>query len=141
MEKQYSISKLLNVFFTRELSARLGPSAPLIVTTVDPGFTVSELRRDVMGGQGAFLLVLESVFAYNAEAASRRPLYAALGLHNTPDALRGRFVNNSLTIEESSDFVESAEGMQIQKEIWRETMSILGKLDPRVLATADRFLS
>ncbi|CAL1707380.1 unnamed protein product [Somion occarium] len=43
-EKRYSDSKLLNVLFTRAIAHHIGPKAPVIVDTVNPGFCVSDLR-------------------------------------------------------------------------------------------------
>ncbi|KAJ6448326.1 hypothetical protein C8R45DRAFT_161953 [Mycena sanguinolenta] len=59
MREQYSVTKLINLFFARALSAHLGPSAPVIVNAVAPGFCVSELRRDLSGTFKYFVKLME----------------------------------------------------------------------------------
>ncbi|KAJ7785291.1 hypothetical protein DFH07DRAFT_976015 [Mycena maculata] len=140
MDTHYSMTKLLNIFFVRELNARLGPAAPLIVNLANPGFSVSELRREIKGTQGALLAVLEKLFAYTTEEGARRVLWPALALPNNPDALRGQYTGHGGPVE-PSDFVIGEEGKQVQKGVWEETMAILERLDSRILTTVDRFLS
>ncbi|KAJ7671218.1 hypothetical protein B0H17DRAFT_1141554 [Mycena rosella] len=110
MQSHYFLTKLLNVLFVRALDARLAPAAPLIVTSINPGLCFSELNRSMSGVQ-AFL--------------------AAVGLPESPDKLRGQYINQSRT-EEPSDFVISAEGQKAQDRIWDE---LVETLDPPVLTT------
>jgi len=45
MDGRYQVSKLIDLFLVRALTARLPPASPLIATAVNPGFCDSELRR------------------------------------------------------------------------------------------------
>ncbi|KAJ7465913.1 hypothetical protein FB451DRAFT_1041224 [Mycena latifolia] len=140
MRAQYSVTKLLNVFFARALNAHLGPSAPIIVNAVTPGFTVSELRRDISGIIAVLLKLLEWMAAFTTEEGSRRLVWAAVGLPDAADTLRGEYIN-CCVVEEASDFVVGAEGQKVQQALWDETIAILGKLDPRIDTTVLRYLS
>ncbi|KAF7354360.1 Short chain dehydrogenase sol3 [Mycena venus] len=89
IQEQYAVTKLLNVFFARALNAHLGPSAPIIVDAVNPGYCVSELRRNVSGFTNIMLKLLDATVALTAEEGSRRLVWAALGMPSKEDALRG----------------------------------------------------
>ncbi|KAJ7756225.1 hypothetical protein B0H16DRAFT_1315267 [Mycena metata] len=140
MRSSYNITKLLNLLFVRELNARLGPTAPLIVDAVNPGMCVSELRRDLPAFLAFIFRTLERIMAFTAEQGSRQLVFGALGEPTNPDALRGAYINQS-RIEEPSDFVIGAEGHKAQGQIWDELVEILKKVDPRVSATVDQYLS
>ncbi|KAJ7462128.1 hypothetical protein FB451DRAFT_479597 [Mycena latifolia] len=137
MEQLYSVTKLINLFFARALTAHLGPSAPLIVNAVAPGFTVSELRRDIAN---LFLRVIEKLLALTTEEGSRRLVFAAVGMPNSPQSLKGQYIDIA-GAEEPSDFVIGKEGQEVQESIWKETLAILGELDPRVTRIAERYFS
>ncbi|KAJ6537643.1 hypothetical protein B0H19DRAFT_961692 [Mycena capillaripes] len=138
MREQYSITKLLNVFFVRALNVHLGRSAPVIVNSVAPGFCVSELRRDLAGGFKYMVKVMEWMLALTTEEGSRRLVWASVGLPIAEDTLRGQYIN-CCQVEEPSDFV--MEGSKVEQGIWNETITILGGLDPKIGAIAERYLS
>ncbi|KAJ7872976.1 hypothetical protein B0H13DRAFT_2236246 [Mycena leptocephala] len=140
MRTQYSVTKLINLFFVRALAARLGPSAPVIVDAVAPGFCVSELRRDLAGGFKYMVKLMEWILALTTEEGSRRLVWAAIGLPNAEDTLRGQYIN-CCTVEEPSDFVIGAEGHKVQEDLWVETIDVLRKLDPQIDAVTERYLS
>ncbi|KAF8134745.1 short-chain dehydrogenase [Mycena galopus ATCC 62051] len=140
MQQQYSVTKLINLFFARALNAHLGASAPVIVNAVAPGFCVSELRRDLAGAFKYTVKVMEWLFALPTEHGSRRLVFAAVGLPQTEDTLRGQYINNC-EVWEPSDFVIRAEGRKTEQDLWAETLDILGKLDHRIGAVVERYLS
>ncbi|KAJ7664768.1 hypothetical protein B0H17DRAFT_1091568 [Mycena rosella] len=140
MRSRYLLTKLLNVFFVRALNARLAPAAPLIVTAINPGFCYSELNRPLSGVQALIMRLMHRIFAFTAEEGARQLVFGAVGLPESLDKLRGQYINQSRT-EEPSDFVISAEGQKAQDRIWDELVETLGKVDPRVLTTVDKYLS
>lgn len=107
---------VLNVFFVRALSDRLG-SAALIVNAVNPGFCISELRRSIKGPGAVISWIAERIFAFTTEEGSRRLVWGALGQPENPDALRGQYINQC-RVDEASDFVISPEGRKAQDDIW-----------------------
>ncbi|KAJ7673613.1 short-chain dehydrogenase [Mycena rosella] len=117
MQTRYELTKLLNVFFARALNAHLGPSTPLVVNAVCPGYCYSELRRDYSG--------LRAV-----EQGSRQLVWGAVAQGAQPEDLRG-----------TSDFVISPEGAKLQERVWEEMVQILGEVDPRVTTTVKKYLS
>ncbi|KAJ7838051.1 hypothetical protein B0H13DRAFT_2677621 [Mycena leptocephala] len=142
MGDRYPLTKLLNVFFVRALNARLPPSTPLIVNAVDPGYCYSELRCGLTGFMAVFDYLMERALAFTTEVGSRRLVWAALAYPNQPDTdkLRGEF-SADCDVQEVSDYVLSAQGAKAQERIWDELVDILGKVDPRVTANVDKYLS
>jgi len=47
MQLRYPTSKLLNLFFARELASRLPEDSPLVINTINPGLCFSGLRRNL----------------------------------------------------------------------------------------------
>jgi len=141
MGSRYLLTKLLNVFFVRALNARIPSSTPLIVDAVDPGYCYSELRREFKGMRAFLDYLMELALAFPTEVGSRRLVHAALGEPDQPDKLRGEFVSAGCTVQEVSDFVLSPQGAKVQERLWDELVDILGKVDPRVTATVDKYLS
>jgi hypothetical protein len=87
------------------------------VDAVAPGFCVSELRRDLAGGFKYMVKLMEWILALTTEEGSRRLVWAAIGLPNAEDTLRGQYIN-CCTVEEPSDFVIGAEGHKVQEDLW-----------------------
>ncbi|KII92883.1 hypothetical protein PLICRDRAFT_134861 [Plicaturopsis crispa FD-325 SS-3] len=136
MADRYSVSKLLEVFFTRALNDHLGTS-PVVVDVVCPGFCYSELRREPEYSS-LFNRIFEWLFAQTAEEGSRNLVYAAIGGKDAD--LRGEFVANS-KLQEISDFALSAEGSEVQGRLWDELIEILSKASPKISGIVDEHLT
>lgn len=107
---------VLDIFFHRAFNERLGPTSPVIVNGVNPGFCYSELRREVSGLTRVFMLLMEKAIARTAEEGSRQLLYAALGgAEQEDDKFRGAYVS-AVRISEPSDFVLASH--EIQDRLW-----------------------
>lgn len=76
-EERYSVSKVLDVFLTRELAELVLREAPgkVVVNTVNPGLCHSELGRDNELGWGFW--AMKAVFARTTEKGSRTLVDAA----------------------------------------------------------------
>ncbi|KZP17994.1 short-chain dehydrogenase [Athelia psychrophila] len=140
MQQRYSVTKLLNIFFTRALNARILSSAPLIVDTPNPGFCDSELRRELPFPLSTINRVAERMLAFTTEEGSRQLVYAAVGGNEEPSKMRGAYINLG-NVQEVSDFVLSAEGGAAQERIWTETIDCLAEVTPLVRKIVDRYLS
>ncbi|KAF7345417.1 WW domain-containing oxidoreductase [Mycena venus] len=140
MQGRYPLTKLFNIFFVRALNTRLPPSTSLVVNAVDPGYCYSELRREFSGMMAVFDWLMEKALAFSAEVGSRRLVWAALSHQDQPEKLRGEYSSN-FNIMEVSDFALSPEGVRMQDRSWVELVEILGKVDPRVTAIVDEYLS
>ncbi|KAJ7590397.1 hypothetical protein C8J56DRAFT_1140345 [Mycena floridula] len=136
MAKRYMVSKLLNVLFVRALSQRVPKS--IVVTAPNPGFTVSELGRNITGFKAFLGRIMQKLMAHTTEEGSRQLVWAALaGGGQVPvDTLRGAFIHLSQVLE-SSDFVISDVGKDVQERVWNETVEILTKFDPKVAGILD----
>jgi hypothetical protein len=104
---------VISMFFVRALNARLDPSTPLIVNTVNPGFCVSELRRDLPAPISWIMAIMEAIMAFSTEEGSRQLVFGAVG----PGALRGEYINQS-QVEEASDFVIGPVGQKVEGQLW-----------------------
>ena len=107
---------MLNVFFARGLSERLGDK-PLIVNTVNPGFCYSALRRNVTGLRAWPMWLMELVLARTSEQGSRQLIWACIGGKDNIDQLRGAYIS-STQVREPSDFVVNEEGKRAQTKLW-----------------------
>ncbi|KAK7026616.1 WW domain-containing oxidoreductase [Favolaschia claudopus] len=140
MQDRYELTKLFNVFFVRALNAHIPPSTPIIVSAVDPGFCYSELRRESSGIRVIRDWLMESALAFSSEVGSRRIVWTALAHQEDPDRLRGEYTS-SFKVKEVSDLVLSPVGVEVERRSWDELVGILGKVDPRVTETVERYLS
>ncbi|KZT26711.1 short-chain dehydrogenase [Neolentinus lepideus HHB14362 ss-1] len=146
MDGRYGVSKLLNVFFVRAITARLPSTSPLIATVVNPGYCVSELQRHTPPGYKPPSVehegkILEQV-PWTAEEGARQLVWAALGPPNPADVdkVRGAYVSDN-EITEPSDFVISKEGKECEDRIWDETIDILNEATPKVKQIVKQYLS
>ncbi|KAJ7132355.1 hypothetical protein C8R44DRAFT_698819 [Mycena epipterygia] len=140
MENRYPVTKLLNVLFVRALNARLPPSTLLTVDTVNPGYCYSELRRGFSGVMAVVDRIMELILAFSTEVGSRQLVWAALAHQDDPEKLHGQYIS-AYDVREVSDFVLSAQGAKAEDHIWDEMVEILGKIDPRVTANVEKYLS
>ncbi|KAK7031655.1 WW domain-containing oxidoreductase [Favolaschia claudopus] len=140
MEDRYLVTKLFNVFFVRALNDRLPSTTPVITSAVDPGYCYSELRREFSGFMAVFDWFMEKALAFTSEVGSRRLIWTSLSHPENPDKLRGQYTA-SFQILEPSDFVISPEGKKVQDRSWNELVEILGKVDPRVTETVNKYLT
>lgn len=106
---------VLNVFMARALTDRTGPSSPVIINSINPGYTYSELRRNVTGLRALFFRLMEAVLAWSGEVGARVVLWAALA--GKPDEMRGQYVS-TWEVREASDFVLSKKGREVQDKVW-----------------------
>ncbi|CAL1707381.1 unnamed protein product [Somion occarium] len=130
--KSYSDTKLLNVLFTRTLANHLSPTAHVLVDTVNPGFCLSDLRRNIedRGQWDDFM-----AHARTSEEGSRQLIWAALGPQGAgekePKELHGGYISdNQLTLP--SPWVRSEPGRRVQEEVWMETLKAVSNAAPKV---------
>ncbi|KAJ7181129.1 hypothetical protein C8R46DRAFT_1071525 [Mycena filopes] len=140
MAARYPLTKLLNVFFVRALNSNLMPSTPVIVNAVNPGFCRTGLTREVSGVRALMVTLMGLVLGRTAEEGSRQLVWAAVGNQEQPDKLRGEYINGC-KVQESSDYVLSADGVKAQNRLWDETIHILSKVDGKVTKIVEEYLS
>lgn len=114
------------VMFVRALAQY--SSSKVIVNGPNPGFCVSELRRDLKGVISLINVAVEKMVAFTTEQGSRQLVWAAIGGSKeispsepegvyTSDQLHGQYIAAS-KVQEVADYVLSDEGIAIQNRIW-----------------------
>ncbi|CAD6594597.1 MAG: hypothetical protein ASARMPRED_001052 [Alectoria sarmentosa] len=113
----YNTSKLLVMFLVRELAA-LPIATNVIVNAVNPGMTVSGLKKDLPW----IVRVISDALAWSAEKGSRNYIYAAFT--DTPPAA---FINCCKERAPAGQ-VTSSDGQRIQKKFWIEIQELYQRL-------------
>ncbi|KAL9010690.1 MAG: hypothetical protein Q9173_004398 [Seirophora scorigena] len=136
MQNRYPVSKLLEVFYCRELASRINVAGAghhnnkkpnVTLNYVSPGLCHSELVRE-----GSWSMsVLKFFLARTAEAGSRNFLWATQ--RAGPDS-HGKYIA-SCRFETVSPFVTSPEGVRTQKRVWEELSDKLESIHPGIMAT------
>ncbi|TFY63392.1 hypothetical protein EVG20_g6340 [Dentipellis fragilis] len=140
MGRRYFFSKMLNVMFVRELTARLPSDTPLIVDCVNPGFCSTELARNAPRIVRAIAYLVGLAVARTPEQGSRQLVWAALGGSEKEDELKGAYVSDHGD-EEPSDFLLSEQGAKDQRRILDEIIETLSGVSPNVKPIVDKHLS
>ncbi|EGX44924.1 hypothetical protein AOL_s00173g25 [Orbilia oligospora ATCC 24927] len=125
---KYMISKLLEIYFVRELSKWVDRNykGEVVITGVNPGLCHSELIRET----GLVKLVGDTfkwIFARTAEEGSRNYLWAATAGREA----HGQYVS-SCEVQRAADTVTSEEGQKLGAKVYQEIGQVLGELDGRV---------
>ncbi|KAG1812102.1 uncharacterized protein BJ212DRAFT_1371395 [Suillus subaureus] len=125
------VSFLLEVMFIRELSSRLPTPTLVAVSAVNPGFCHSRLTRE--DESNPILNFAKSIYkglvARTTEMGSRTLVHAAI---EPGERDRHGYYLSSCEVTEESDYALSAEGREVSKRLWHETLKVLGDIDPRV---------
>ncbi|ETS81669.1 hypothetical protein PFICI_06671 [Pestalotiopsis fici W106-1] len=121
--ERYSTSKLLNVLWMRQLSARSAAlGLHVTINTVNPGFCASSLHRSDASASMAV-----NLFAWTAMQGGHCLVDAATRHENQ----HGVYISEQ-TVKSPSAFVLSSAGAEAQIKIWRETMELLRNEAPLV---------
>jgi len=136
---RYQDSKLLNVFFARELSERLCDK-PLIVNTVNPGLCHSELGRHATGLTAWMGWLFKNLLARSTEQGSRQFIWACIGGKDNVEELRGAYIS-SMKVQEPSDSVVSEEGKRAQTKLWDALIDELVKKDPPLREIVEKYIT
>ncbi|PIB00868.1 Retinol dehydrogenase 13 [Cercospora beticola] len=125
MGERYFVSKLLQVFTTREMAARVGDSYPVVINCLNPGFCHSELAREA----GWYLYIMAVLLARSTEVGSRTIVAAAAA---GPES-HGKYMSESM-ITEPGEMVRSREGTILQRKFWAELCARLESIKPGITA-------
>ncbi|KAK6500122.1 hypothetical protein TWF481_010478 [Arthrobotrys musiformis] len=127
---KYMTSKLLEIYFVRELSKWVDRNyrGEVVITCVNPGLCHSELIREtglVRWAGETFKWFL----ARTAEEGSRNYLWAATAGREA----HGQYVG-SCEVQRTADTVTSEEGQKLGKKVYEEIGQVLGELDASLKA-------
>ncbi|KAG2756283.1 NAD(P)-binding protein [Suillus brevipes Sb2] len=131
MSNRYPLSKLLEVMFIRELSSRLPTPTLVAVSAVNPGYCHSRLSREIESNPflKVFVSIHKGLLARPTEMGSRTLVHAAI---EPGERERHGHYLSSCQVTEESDYTLCAEGREVSKRLWHETLKTLGDIDPRV---------
>jgi retinol dehydrogenase 12 len=127
MADRYNVSKLLEVFFTRELASR-SPTEKggVIINFLNPGLCHSELGRNA--GWGMWLM--KAMFARTTEQGSRTLVHAS----QAGEESHGQYMSNCDVADVAPMVQKDGKegGGKLQKRVWDEITTTLEKIQPGV---------
>ncbi|KAI4128640.1 MAG: hypothetical protein LQ347_004096 [Umbilicaria vellea] len=126
MQDRYNVSKLLEVFYTRELAARTKANnkADVIINFLNPGLCHSELAREA----GWALYIMKLLLARSTECGSRTLVQAVEAGHES----HGQYMSNCRP-SATAPLVTSPEGVKAQKQVWEELSARLETIQPGIM--------
>lgn len=135
MFHRYANTKLISLFFAREVAARMlerkGRGKPeVVLNVVEPGSCKTQLLREKEAwpwAYKAFVTVGFGLVGRTAEMGARTYIWAAAAGWKS----HGLYLEDC-KLSTPHEFVESAEGAKLQKKIYGELVEILEKISPGV---------
>ncbi|KZT58627.1 NAD(P)-binding protein [Calocera cornea HHB12733] len=125
--QRYGLSKLLVVFFLRELSSRVS-SDKVIINTVCPGMIKTELPRQAPWFIRPLMYVWYSLATNPVEKGADCYIHAVASVGKDSHGLWYQ----RMKLTPYADIVTNSEGEELQKRIWNDTMQVLGRVVPGV---------
>ena len=143
MTARYGISKLLSLLAGREIAAQILSSGAqgrasqpqVVLNFVEPGPCRSELLRDGAGTWyvTAVLRALRPLVFRTPEMGARTYIHAAAA----GPASHGRYLEDC-KLSSPHEFVDSEEGLKVQKRVYEELVGILEGIEPGICSNAFR---
>ncbi|MCJ1318611.1 hypothetical protein MMC15_003941 [Xylographa vitiligo] len=131
MMDRYNVSKLIQVFYARELAARTktGGKTKVTINLVNPGLCVSNLAREA----GWPIYLFRLAFARTTENGSRNLVYAAQAGQET----HGEYISNC-HVELTAPLVRSSVGAETQTKVWDQLSKKLETIQPGIMAVVPK---
>ncbi|KAK2607549.1 hypothetical protein N8I77_006213 [Diaporthe amygdali] len=122
MAERYSTSKLLMQLFLSEL-IKVVPSSTVVINAANPGFCYgTSLARDADGTiLGLLVFIMSRIIGHSSAIGARAVIDAAV---NKGQESHGQYVEGG-KLRPSAPIIYTAEGEQIAKRLWRETLEEL----------------
>lgn len=130
---RYPTTKLIGLFWMRELASRVN-SSEVIVNATNPGFCKTDLPGQIKGIQSYVISLAGWAIGRSAQEGGRCLVDAAVV--QGPES-HGKYVTG-LRVKAESRMVKGAEGKELQGRLWEETMALLkkhGGVDESVLSS------
>lgn len=123
---RYLVSKLLDLFITREIGnflegSKVTEDKSILINCVNPGLCHSELSRKAGWG----LYILKLFLARSTSYGARNLVWAALASQEN----QGEYVSDCSFVE-PSDFSISPAGLEGQKKVWNDLHKIFSSVAP-----------
>ena len=126
MADRYQVSKLLEVFFVRELVKEIAKKHPdtkepdVVINFVNPGMCKSELSREAGWG----MTIMKLLLARTTEQGSRTEIHGAIGAGVES---HGQYLD-CCRVGEVAPLVTSEEGVKAQRRVYKELMEKLERI-------------
>ncbi|KZO93402.1 NAD(P)-binding protein [Calocera viscosa TUFC12733] len=124
---RYGLSKLLIIFFLRELSTRVS-SDKVIINNVCPGLIRTEINRGMPSYDRPALEARYAASANPVEKGAACYVHAVAAVGKESHGLWYR----RMELTPYADIVTNGEGEKLQPRIWNETMEALDKVVPGI---------
>jgi retinol dehydrogenase 12 len=128
---RYSISKLLEVLFVRELANRLQrareEAAAVVINTVNPGMCHSDVDRGMTPAFQRIMYIVRLLLARSTEVGSRTLVYGACA---GPQS-HGEYMSDGKN-EEVEQWIYSNYGKRAQAMVFEQTMKVLEARQPGI---------
>ena len=130
MADRYPLSKLLEVFFIREMVKEIAKKHPdmkqpdVVINFVNPGMCQSELSRE----SGFGMTIMKLLLARTTEQGSRTEVHGAIEVG--PES-HGQYLD-CCRVGEVAPLVKSEEGIKVQRRVYEELMVKLGEIQPGI---------
>lgn len=109
----------MEVLFTRELVARLGPSTRVIINLVNPGLCTSNLGRDSVNPP-AVLRLVRFILDRTTEVGSRTLVLGA----SAPASSHGEFQSDGAN-QDVEAWIYGEVGQRAQRKVFEQTLQVL----------------
>jgi hypothetical protein len=123
----YSISKLIEVLFVRELVSRLGTPSPVTITLVNPGMCNSDIDRNGHPIARFVMYFVRLLLARSTEVGARTLVYGACA---GPES-HGQMMSDGKN-QDVERWIYSPMGKKAQVKVFEQTMSILEQRRPGI---------
>lgn len=131
MSQRYPLSKLLEILLVRELMNDIrgkGEQDNVIINTVNPGFCLTTLDRDIK--PSAVVNFLKSILARTSEMGSRTEFHAAVCTSLND---QGHYLSNCMH-GETSEYVQGSSGKEVGRRLYKELLAKFEVIAPGVTA-------
>ncbi|EED14023.1 short-chain dehydrogenase/reductase family protein, putative [Talaromyces stipitatus ATCC 10500] len=131
MKNRYYVSKLVQLLIVRGLANQITNSTSpgdITVSIANPGFVKTEVMRNASVSFHLIFRPWRKLVARSAEEGARTILHAAAGGKET----HGQYLSDC-KVAETSEFVRSNEGEEVQKKLWAELSTTLERIVPGVM--------
>ena len=129
---RYNDSKLLEIMLARQFAKHF-PLQKVTWTTVDPGFCMSSLDRNLPTIVYPLALAMRWLFGRTTELGSRNLLWASIAGKQEHVDGRGTYVSSCAAVE-TNPFLQTDKGKRAEERIYEQTVRIFKEVTPEAAA-------
>ena len=124
------MTKLIQLYFLRELAARNPHEDGVILSLINPGLCRTELGRDAPLAFKIQLRILWAIMGRTSEEGSRTLLHGAF----VGEDGHGKYLSECRPREEQvPDWVTNESGQSLQQRLWNDVQGVINGVSPGCL--------